>query len=132
MGQSVFTDYRAYEEGNPFMAYNHIEIVDADVNKTVVKVDLRHESKNLYGSAHGALMYGMVDCAAGITARSGGEAFVTLNSNINFLRNVSEGEIIASTEVIKRGRKVLFLHAEVRSESGKLLMDGSVSMMKTE
>ena len=62
-------DFSAYEKGNPFMSYNHIQICKVDPDCCVVKVNLVAESMNLHGHVHGGLLYAMADCVAGIFAR---------------------------------------------------------------
>ena len=42
-------DFSAYEKGNPFMSYNHIQICKVDPDCCVVKVNLVAESMNLHG-----------------------------------------------------------------------------------
>ena len=46
-------DFSAYEKGNPFMSYNHIQICKVDPDCCVVKVNLVAESMNLHGHVHG-------------------------------------------------------------------------------
>ena len=41
-------DFSAYEKGNPFMSYNHIQICKVDPDCCVVKVNLVAESMNLH------------------------------------------------------------------------------------
>lgn len=55
-------DFSAYEKGNPFMSYNHIQICKVDPDCCVVKVNLVAESMNLHGHVHGGLLYAMADC----------------------------------------------------------------------
>ncbi len=45
-------DFSAYEKGNPFMSYNHIQICKVDPDCCVVKVNLVAESMNLHGHVH--------------------------------------------------------------------------------
>lgn len=52
-------DFSAYEKGNPFMSYNHIQICKVDPDCCVVKVNLVAESMNLHGHVHGGLLYAM-------------------------------------------------------------------------
>ena len=51
-------DFSAYEKGNPFMSYNHIQICKVDPDCCVVKVNLVAESMNLHGHVHGGLCNG--------------------------------------------------------------------------
>ena len=104
-------DFSAYEKGNPFMSYNHIQICKVDPDCCVVKVNLVAESMNLHGHVHGGLLYAMADCVAGIFARMDGRDYVTQSAHINFLHNVQSGTIFAKAEIIKRGTWLTFISA---------------------
>lgn len=119
-----------YEQANPFMAYNHIQICQLSPEKSVVKVDLVPESKNMDGHVHGGLLYSMADCAAGITARSNGKNYVTQSAHINFLKNVNSGTIYATAEVVKRGSHIAVFHVSITDEKNSLLADGTVDMYR--
>lgn len=123
-------NYQAYEQANPFMAYNHIQICQADSEKSVVKVELVPESKNLHGHVHGGLLYGMADCVAGLTARATGEDYVTQSAHINFLKNVKSGTIYAAAEAVKRGHHIAVFHVSITDEKNSLLADGVVDMYR--
>ena len=103
-------DFSAYEKGNPFMSYNHIQICKVDPDCCVVKVNLVAESMNLHGHVHGGLLYAMADCVAGIFARMDGRDYVTQSAHINFLHNVQSGTIFAKAEIIKRGKHMAYFH----------------------
>lgn len=120
------------ELAGPFMVYNHMEIVRADPQSSVIKVDLRPESKNLHGVAHGGLLGAMADCAAGVTARAGGEDYITLSSHYSFLRNTRTGTVYAKADIVRRGRQIAVLHVTAYDENEVLLMDGSIEMIHRE
>lgn len=124
-------DFTAYQHNNPFMEYNHIEICSVSEESSVVKVALVPESLNLHGTVHGGLIYSMTDCVAGITARAGGDDYVTQNAHINFLSNIKEGTVYAQADTVKRGHKVIVLHITVYDEKHTLLADGSIDMLRS-
>jgi len=124
-----------YRGGNvgriPFMEYNGIEVVSVSEEKSVLKAVLTENSENPYGLIHGGLIYTLMDCTAGITARADGNAYVTQNSYVNFLSNVKgEPVIYAESDVIRRGRTVTIVHVIVRTEGGQVLADGVVDMFR--
>ena len=57
---------------NPFMQYNHIEIVSVTSDSAVMSLDIRRDTTNIYGYVHGGAFFTMADCCAGLTARSDG------------------------------------------------------------
>ena len=91
-----------------------------------------HSGLNLNGAVHGGLLYTLADCVAGITARTDGRNYVTQSAHINFLRNVSEGVLSATGEIIKRGNSIAVVHVQIRNELGTLLSDASVDLFCTQ
>ena len=116
---------------NPFMEYNGISIVEVSPERSLLKATLSPHSENPYGMIHGGLIYTMIDCCAGITARADDSNYVTQNSYVNFLGNSrDEKEIFAESNVIKRGRTITAVHVIVRTEDGRILADGTVDMFR--
>jgi len=125
-------DYEQYARNNPFMYYNHIELCSVSPERSVVKLTLAEESRNLHGTVHGGLIYAMADCVAGITARAEGRDYVTQSAHMNFLGNVKDGDVFSDATVVKRGRRQVILHVRVYTAGEKLLADGVVDMFAAE
>ena len=126
-------DFEKSRMYNPFMAHNNIEIIDISPEHSVLKATITDNSKNPYGMLHGGLIYTLLDCVAGITARADGNDYVTQNVYVNYLSNVKDqDEVFAESEVIKRGNTVTVVHAIVRTESGQVLATAEVNMFRVE
>ena len=121
-----------FEKGwNPFMEYNGIETESVSADKSVLVAHIGKDSKNPYGCIHGGLIYTMIDCCAGITARADGNKYVTQNSYVNYLSNTAEDDdIYAQSDVIRRGNSVVVVHVRVYTKEGKDLADGTVDMFR--
>ena len=118
---------------NPFMTYNGIEIGEISLEHSVLKATITENSKNPYGMIHGGLLYTMMDCVAGITARADNRRYVTQNVYVNYISNVKDAEhIYAEGTVVRRGKTVTIVHTIVRTPEGKLLADGTVDMFTIE
>ena len=116
---------------NPFMEYNNMEVISCSVDKSEMVAHIGKDSLNPYGMVHGGLMYTMIDCTGGITARADGNAYVTQNCYVNYLSNVSDvSEIYAESDVIRRGKTVVVVHVRVFTKDGKDLADGIVDMFR--
>lgn len=126
------SDYKRYEQSNPFMYHNHIEIVKIAEDNCRVKVTLAPESMNLYGNVHGGLMFSMADVACGITARIDGNEYVTQSTHMNYLRNTIGNEIYCDTEIVKRGRTMVIVHFRITDDSDRLLADGVIDMIRID
>ena len=122
-------NFDEYEKNNRYMSHNYIRMEKVEPDHCIVKVEIRDESRNLYGFVHGGLMYSMADCMAGITARTDGRSYVTQSSHMNFLRNTKQGTIYAEGSVIKRGRTVTVIRINVYDDQDRQLIDGVIDMM---
>ena len=123
--------YALSRKKNPFMEYNNIEICSISPEHSVVKAVITPDSKNPYGMVHGGLLYTMMDCVSGITARADDNNYVTQSVYVNYLSNVTDQDVVyAEGTVVRRGGKVTVIHAIARTEDGKLLADGTVDMFR--
>lgn len=125
-------NFEQYRKNNPFMDYNHIELVEVTEERCVVKLELRPESLNLNGYVHGGLIYSLADCVSGILSRTNGTNYITLNGNLNFIRNVNQGTIYSDAVIIRRGRRTCVERVRVYDENETVLADGTITMISAE
>ena len=123
-----------FEKGwNPFMEYNNIEVAEVSEHKSRMVAHIGADSKNPYGMIHGGLIYTMIDCCAGITARADGESYVTQNAYVNYLSNTSENaDIYAESDVVRRGASIVVVHVKVFTADGKDIADATVDMFHVQ
>ena len=112
---------------NPFMQYNHIEIVSVTSDSAVMSLDIRRDTTNIYGYVHGGAFFTMADCCAGLTARSDGRQYVTQNASVNFIHNVNAGRLPARGRTGSR-RHICVGAVEITDESDSLLFSSTFSM----
>lgn len=113
---------------NPFM--EQCGIVTEEIHEDYVRLRCDHvpEICNPYGRVHGGLLYTMQDCCGGMTARTDGRDYVTLDATIHYVANITEGRMIAESQLVSRTRKICVVHVDIKSESGQLLTYGEVTM----
>lgn len=103
-------DYEPLREwankASPFMMHNGILITDVADGCATASADLGQLSLNPYGAAHGGFLFTMADCATGVAVHTDGRHYVTLNSNLNFMRMAKDGTVTADARVVKRGQSV--------------------------
>jgi len=112
---------------NPFMQYNHIEIVSVTSDSAVMSLDIRRDTTNIYGYVHGGAFFTMADCCAGLTARSDGRQYVTQNASVNFIHNVKAGHLTARSRTVSR-RHICVVAVEITDETDTLLFSSTFSM----
>ena len=81
-----------------------------------VTLTLAPQLRNRAGKLHGGAMFSLVDTAMGLACSSAhgfDQQSVTLECKINYLRAVSEGEVLCVAKVLHNGRRTLVVDAEV-------------------
>lgn len=116
-------------ESNPFARMLGIEIADVARDYAKLSLRLRPEFLNPLGAVHGGLLFTLADCCSGTTARTDGRRYVTQSGELQYLRNVSEGTVIAESRVIRRGRTVCVMDIAVKSEEQDLLLAEGIFTM---
>ena len=112
---------------NGFMNYNHIEMERVEPDRAVFRLEIRPESKNIYGMVHGGAIYTLADNATGSAAHTDGRNYVTQSGTLHFLRNQREGIIRAQARVRHRGRSTVLVAVDVVGDDGTLLASGEFS-----
>ena len=105
--------------------YNHIFVTDVEPESAVVEAELRPESLNLLGMAHGGFVYSMCDVAAGVIIAQYADKFVTLSGNLYFMRQSKGKKLRCEARIIKRGRTVNVVDTCVFDDSGAVTAKGT-------
>ena len=112
---------------NGFMTYNHIEMEHVEPDRAVFRLEIRPESRNVYGMVHGGAIYTLADNATGSAAHTDGRHYVTQNGSLHFLKNQEEGIIRAVAQVRHRGRSTVLVDVDVVGAEDRLLAAGEFS-----
>src|ERR1700691_950724 len=87
-----------------------------------MEADERHH--NPMGTLHGGIYCDLADAAMGYAyaaALGEGEAFTTVELNINFFRPVRKGRLTAEAKVVKAGSTLGYVECDVKDSDGKLV-----------
>jgi acyl-CoA thioesterase len=79
---------------------------------------------NPHGVLHGGAVYVMVDYSMGGATMSvlpPGDICATIEIKMSYLASVRGGTLTADTQIIKQGRRIVFLESKVTDEAGKLV-----------
>jgi uncharacterized protein (TIGR00369 family) len=102
------------------MATLGAELVEASAGRVVIAAPIRSEVGQQHGFAHAALAFALGDSAAGYAALSlmpEGAEVLTVEMKINLLAPAAGERLIATGEVVKAGRRLSVVKAEIRAES---------------
>ena len=121
----------------PLAEQLHITQDGTNDGHAVYKLQVTPELLNPHGVLHGGAVYVMVDYSMGGAVMSilpPGDITATIEIKISYLAGVRGGVLTAMTDVIKRGRRVMFLEAKVTDDAGKLVATatGSFAVIPAE
>ena len=112
-----------------------LELLDIDAEKGVARAayDTTQALSNRYGAIHGgmtaAIMDDIIALAAGLTIEWG-QITPTLEMKVNYIAQGKPGtRLIAEARTVRRGGTVIFLEADLKDETGKLIATASSTVM---
>ena len=79
-----------------------IEILECEVGRCKVGMTIRKDMLNSMDKAHGGISYSLADTAFGFTANTHGRYAVTIETSINHIEALSEGDYIVAESVIEK------------------------------
>lgn len=113
---------------------NGIFVTRADEELCVVEAELRPDTLNPNGMAHGGFVYSICDVAAGtvVGVKQRSENFVTLSGNLYFLRPGKGRKLRCEARIIKPGRTVSVVETSVFDERGSITARGTFEIFTAE
>tara|TARA_R110002073_G_scaffold14554_2_gene59340 strand:- start:21335 stop:21742 length:408 start_codon:yes stop_codon:yes gene_type:complete len=79
-----------------------IEILECEVGRVKVTMTIRKEMLNSMDKAHGGISYSLADTAFGFTANTHGNYAVSIETSINHIEALSEGDVLVAESVIEK------------------------------
>jgi uncharacterized protein (TIGR00369 family) len=107
----------------PFAKLLGIEVESVEPGHAVLTMNLRQDLMRNGGIAHGGAVAALIDSAmafAIIPMLAENEHSVTVDLTIHYLRPVSEGLARASARVVRAGKRVITVSAELFDSNEKL------------
>lgn len=105
-------------EANPFFGLMGIEVESLGEGVAVLRMEARGDMMNGEGWLQGGVFTALADEAMVLAIYSllePGERIATITETTSFLAGSQEATLYAAGRVIKRGRRVVFAEAEVRT-----------------
>lgn len=119
---------------DPYSSWLGIEILECEIGKCKVGMTVRKEMLNSMGKAHGGISYALADTAFGFAANTHGKYAVSIETSINHIEALNEGdELVAESVIEKVNNKLGFNIIEVkRNEELVALFKGVVYRTQKE
>lgn len=98
-----------------FSSWLGIEILEVEKGRCKVAMTVRKEMLNSMKKAHGGIAYSLADTAFGFAANTHGKYAVSIETSINHIEALNEGDYLTAESVIEKvGNKLGFNIVEVR------------------
>lgn len=92
-----------------------IEILECEIGRCKVAMTIRKDMLNSMNYAHGGISYSLADTAFGFTANTHGKYAVSIESSINHIEALEEGdELVAESVIEKVNNKLGFNVVEIK------------------
>jgi uncharacterized protein (TIGR00369 family) len=104
----------------PFAHMLGIELVELDRGDATVQLFVRDQLLQNHGVVHGGVIASLVDTAAAfaiLTLLEPGQATTTVDLTIHYLRPLLQGQATARARVVRAGRRIITVSADVLLES---------------
>lgn len=100
---------------DPYSQWLGIEILESRIGYCKVALTIRAEMLNSMGKAHGGISYALADSCFGFTANTHGKFAVSIETSINHIEALNEGDYItAECSIEKVNNKLGFNIIEVK------------------
>lgn len=99
-----------------------------------VRYTVRKEMTNPAGTLHGGIIAAMIDDIMGATMFSTGEQsfYNTIELAVDFFASSREGEeVTLSAKVVRQGKQLAHIQAELHNAEGRLLARGKSNLIKS-
>lgn len=101
-----------------FSSWMGIEILECEIGRCKVGMTVRKEMLNSMFKAHGAISYTLADTAFGFAANTHGKYAVSIETSINHIEALNEGDYLVAESVIEKvNTKLGFNVIEVKREN---------------
>lgn len=109
---------------SPFAHWLDGILEEAELGVISIRFKVRPDMTNPHGMLHGGVISGMLDDVIGTTVASLNkpQPFVSINLSVDFVQSARvSDEVIAKARVLRNGRTVVYVQAELFNNAGKLL-----------
>ena len=100
---------------DPFSTWLGIEVLECEIGRCRVALTVKKDMLNSMGKAHGGISYSLADTAFGFAANTHGKYAVSIETSINHIEALNEGDYLVAESVIEKvNNKLGFNIVEVK------------------
>jgi uncharacterized protein (TIGR00369 family) len=119
----------------PFAKLIGMRLVEMRPNEAVIEIEMRDDLKQPSGVLHGGVTATLIDTAMAFAVRTyltDTEPTATIDLTVHYLRPHVEGKAICTARVVRPGKRIFTVSAEVHNEQGKLIATGLSTYTRIE
>lgn len=121
---------------SPFIKLLGLKIEELEHGRCLSRLDINDSLLNKHKVVHGGVIYSMADISMGVAVYSTlkkDDETATIEIKINYLKPAKAKSLICEARVIQKGKNIVVLEAEVRSENNLIAKaQGTFSIFKPE
>ena len=87
---------------DPYRQWLGIEILECEIGRCKVAMTVRKEMLNSMNKAHGGITFSLADTAFGFAANTHGKFAVSIETSINHIEAVNEGDYLIAESIIEK------------------------------
>jgi uncharacterized protein (TIGR00369 family) len=119
-------------EAIPYCAGLGLRVEAVDADRVRLRLPYRDENSNPGRALHGGVAASLIDIAGGLGAWTGlddrpGLETSTLDLSVNYLAAAIGEDVVATAEVLRRGKEIVYSQVDVRTDAGKRIAVGLVT-----
>jgi uncharacterized protein (TIGR00369 family) len=111
----------------PFARLIGMRLVDLKLDEATIAVDMRDDLRQPSGVLHGGVTATLIDTAMAFAVRTRlpfDAATGTIDLTVHYLRPLTEGKASCVAKVVRAGKRIFTVSAEVFNDEGKLIATG--------
>lgn len=128
---SISAEQRAFAENAlhnlPFSKLIGMQLVDLEPGIAKIAIEMRDDLRQPSGVLHGGVTATLIDTAMAFAVRTHlpiDAATATIDLTVHYLRPHLSGRFICTANVVRAGKRIFTVSADVHNEAGKLIATG--------
>lgn len=108
----------------PFAKMIGMRLVDMQFDMAVLEIEMRDDLRHPGGILHGGVTATLIDTAMAYAVRTRvgeNEPTATIDLTVHYLRPHLNGKFACTAKVVRAGKRIFTVSAEVHNESGELI-----------
>lgn len=113
--------------GLPFARLMGMRLMDIKPSEATIAVELRDDLRQPSGIMHGGVTATLIDTAMAFAVRThleDHEFTATIDLTVHYLRPHASGTATCTAKIVRAGKRIFTVSAEVANEEGKLIATG--------